>query len=172
MIFSELRSDAEILKDAVAARRIFVIGCPACASISLNIQQPTKNSAAYELTQSGYRAVAMEEEVERLAMMLYGTGFDVGSWVGKFPMVGLCILNEGLCKKITRGCHDFDTVITMSCDTGRKSIEGILPDKNVIPGMLATGLVNAMTTSKMKFLKHSIDNDSVHLSECTFDAEN
>ncbi len=171
MIFSELRSDDEILSDAIAARRIFVVGCPACASMSLHIETPDEVSATYEPTPTGYRAVAMEEEVERLTGMLYRTGFDVGSWVGKYPLVWMCILNEGLCKKIRRLCCDFDTVITMSCDAGKKSIEGILPDKAIIAGMRAKGMVNAVTTSKLKFFNHSIDRESVNLSGFTLNSE-
>ena len=57
MIYSELRSDFDILDDMGAARGVFIIGCPACANMSLYIQNGAEDSATFVLTPTGYEAI-------------------------------------------------------------------------------------------------------------------
>ena len=171
MIYSELRSDVDILHDTGAARGVFVVGCPACANMSLYIQNSAEDSATFVLTPTGYKAVSMNEEVERLTQLFVNRGLDVGSWVGKYPLVGLCILDESARKDVRKRCQDFDTVITLCCEAGKTSIEGLLPGKKTVSGMNAKGIVNAKIKSKMKFIKYYIDKDSVNFTRFTFDSE-
>jgi hypothetical protein len=96
---------------------------------------------------------------------------DVGSWVGKYPLVGLCILDESARENVRKKCQDFDTVITLCCEAGKTSIEGLLPEKNTISGMNAKGIVNAKIKSRMKFLSYYIDRDSVNFTKFTLDPE-
>jgi len=170
MIYSELRSDFDILHDAGAAQGVFVMGCPACANMSLYIQNSAEDSATFVLTPTGYKAISMNEEVERLKQLFVKRGSDVGSWVGKYPLVGLCILDESAREDVRKRCQDFDTVITLCCEAGKTSIEGLLPEKKTVAGMNAKGIVNAKIKSKMKFFKYSIDKDSVNLTRFTLDS--
>ena len=171
MIYSELRSDSDILDEIGTAKRVFVMGCPVCANMSLYIQKAAEGSATLTLTPTGYRAVSMDEEVDRLTKLLVGKGLDVDSWVGKYPVVALCVLDESIRQKIPKKCRDSETVITLCCDAGKKSIERILPGKKTIPGMNATGIVDAISKKKMGFFKLFVDKDSVNITRFTFDTE-
>lgn len=169
MIYSELCSDTDILNDLEEAKRVFLLGCPVCANMSLYIQKAAEGSPVLTLTPTGFKAVSMIEEIERLTHLLAGKGLDVDSWVGKYPIVALCVLDERARKKMSKKCQDFETVITLCCETGKKSIEGILPGKKVIAGMNAIGIVNAMLKSKMGCFKLYIDKSTVNITRFTFD---
>lgn len=171
MIFSELRSDTDLLDDVGAAQKVFVMGCPVCANMSLNIQKGAEGSPMLALTPTGYKAVSMDGEVDRLTRLFAGNGADVDSWVGKYPVVALCVLDESTREKIQKRCRGFDTVVVLSCDAGKMSIEGILPDSKTIAGMNAKGIAYATIERKMKFLKYSIDQDSVKIKRFNFDSE-
>jgi hypothetical protein len=139
--------------------------------MSLYIQSDAEDSPAFVLTPTGYNAVSMIEEVDRLKQLFAKRGLDVGSWVGKYPLVGLCILDESARENVRKKCQDFDTVITLCCEAGKTSIEGLLPEKNTISGMNAKGIVNAKIKSRMKFLSYYIDRDSVNFTKFTLDPE-
>lgn len=171
MIYSELRSDTDILNDLEKAKSVFLLGCPACANLSLYIQKAAEGSAALTLTPTGFKAVSMRKEIDRLTHLLAGKGLDVDSWVGKYPTVALCILDESARKKISKKCTNFEMVITLCCEAGKKSIEGVLPGKMVIAGMNARGIVNAILKSKMKFSKIYIDKSTVNITRFTFDTD-
>lgn len=111
----------------------------------------------------------MGEELDRLKDLFSGKELDVDSWVGKCPTVALCVLDESTRKKILKKCRDFETVITLCCDAGKKSVEGILRGKRVIAGMDAKGIVNAMSNSKMGIFKLYIDKSTVNITRFTFD---
>ena len=169
MIYCELRSDKDILYDLEDAKSVFLIGCPACANMSLYIQKPTEGSAMMTLTPMGFRAVYVEEEVNRLAHLLADKELDVDSWVVKYPTVALCILDERTRNKISKKGRDFDTVITVCCDAGTKSVGNILTGKRVIPAMKAGGIATAKSMRTMGFAKFYIDRSSVDIMRFTFD---
>ncbi len=171
MIYSELCSETDILNDLGEAKRVFLIGCPACANASLYIQKAAENTAMLILTPSGYRAVSMEEEVDRLTHVLTDKGLDVDSWIGKYPTVALCLLDEGTRKKLSKKIKDFETVITLCCDAGTNSVKGILSGKRVIAAMNARGITTAVTKSKMMFTKLYVDKSTVDVMQFTLNAQ-
>jgi hypothetical protein len=169
MIYSELRSDTELLNDLEEAKRVFLVGCPACANASLYIQKAAEGSPMLAITPTGFRAVSMTEEVDRLAHLLADKELDVDSWVGKYPIVALCFLDERTRKKLSKKCEDFETVVTLCCDAGTKSVEGTLSGKRVIAAMSAKGLTTAVSKSKMGFAKLYVDKSTVDIMRFTFD---
>lgn len=171
MIYCELRSDIDILNDLDEAKRVFLVGCPTCANASLYIQKAAENTAMLILTPTGYRAVSMEEEIARLTHVLADKGLDVDSWIGKYPTVSLCLLNERTRKKLSEKSQDFETVITLCCDAGTNSIKGILSGKRVITAMNAIGLTTAVTKSKMMFAKLYVDKSTVDIMRFTLDTQ-
>jgi len=169
LIYSELRPDADLLNDLEAAKRAFLVGCPACANASLYIQKAAEGSAMLTLTPTGFRAVSMTEELNRLSHLAADKNLDVGSWVGKYPTVALCLLDERTRKKLSKKCENFETVITLCCDAGTKSVESALPGKRVIAAMSAKGLTTAVSKSKMGFAKLYMDKSTVDIMRFTLD---
>jgi hypothetical protein len=169
MIYSESRSDTELLNDLEEANRVFLLGCPACANACLYLQNASEDTAMFTLTPTGYKAVSMIDEVGRLKQLLYGKGLDVDSWVAKYPTVALCVLDEHARKKIVVKCQGFDTIVTLSCDAGTKSVQSVLPGKRVIGAMQAKGILTAKLKSKMRFAKLSIDKSTVDILRFSLD---
>ena len=170
MVYCELRSDTDLLNDLEEAKRVFLLGCPACANMSLYIQKSAQVSPVLTFTPTGLKAVSMIEELDRLTHLLADKGLDVDSWVGKYPIVALCVLDERNRKKISKKCQDFERVITLCCDAGKKSVESILYGKRIIAGMNARGIVNAFSKSKMGFAKLYIDKSTMNITRFTLDA--
>jgi hypothetical protein len=151
--------------------RVFLLGCPACANMSLNIQNSPDHLPVLTLTPTGFKAVSMNEEVDRLTALLNRKGFNVDSWVGKYPIVALCVPDDRNRKKILRKCRDPETVITLCCDAGKKSVESMLPEKRVIAGMNARGIVNGLLKSKMAYTRLYIEKESVNITPFTLDTQ-
>jgi hypothetical protein len=138
--------------------------------MSLYIQKDTEDLPVLAITPTGFKAISMKEEVDRLTQLLTSNGLEVNSWVGKYPIVALCVPDVRNRKKIFKKCQDFETVITLCCEAGKKSIESMLPEKRIIAGMNARGIVNALLKSKIVFAKLYIDKSTVNITRFTFDA--
>lgn len=171
MIYCESRSDKEIVNELEGETRVPLLGCPVCANMSLNIQKAPDYLPAFMLTPTGFRAVSMNEEVDRLTALLNRKGLDVDSWVGKYPIVALCIPDNRNRKKILRKCRDYATLITLCCDAGQRSVESMLPDKRVVAVMNARGIMNALLKSKMAYTRLFIEKESVNITPITVDTE-
>ncbi len=169
MIYSELRSNTDLLNDLEEEKRVFLVGCPACANMSLYIDKAGEGSPVMTITPTGFKAVSMTEEVDRLSQLFASKGMDVDSWIGKYPLVNLCLLDEGNRNKLSKKCQAFETVVTLSCDAGKKSVEGVLKGKKVIPGMNAMGIVNAKLKRTMGYTKFFVDKNTVDILRFTFD---
>jgi len=170
MIYSELRSDEALLNDLKEEKSVFLLGCPACANTSIYIQKAVEDSDMLRLTPTGFKAISMVGELKRLTNLLNDKCTDVGSWVGKYPTIMLCLLDEHSRNNISKKCRDFNTIITLCCDAGTKSIEGILEGKRVIAGMKAKGLAIAALRSKLRFAKIYVDKSKVDIKQFTFDS--
>ena len=169
MIYSELRSDTDLLNNLEDIKKVLILGCPACANISLYIQKAAEGSPMLKPAPTGFKAVSILEEVDRLKHLFEGKELEVDSWVGRYPTVALCVLDESTRKKIIKKCQNFEAVIILSCDAGKKSVENTLPGKKVIAGMSAKGMVNAILKSKMKFFKLHIDISTVNITRFTLE---
>ncbi len=170
MIFSEQRSDTDLLNDLEGGRHVYLVGCPACANMSLYIKKAAEGSPVMTITPTGFKAVSMTGEVDRLSQLLVSRGLKVNSWIGKYPIVTLCVLDEGTRNKLSAKCKDSDTVVAMCCDAGTKSLQRILAGKRVIAGMKAKGIVNAKMKRKMGFAKFLIDRSTVDILQFTLSA--
>ena len=165
MIYCEPRSDTEILSDVENEREVVLLGCPVCANISLYFQKAPEDSPMLTLTPTGFRAVSMEKEVRRLVQVLNEKGLKVNSWVGKYPVVAMCVPDERNRKKIIEKCKDCDAVISFCCDAGKKSLENLLPEKKIIAGMNARGIMNASLKTKMVYANLSLDKKTVNITK-------
>lgn len=169
MIYCEPRPDKEIVSELEGETRVFLLGCPVCANMSLNIQKAPDHLPVLTLTPTGFNAVSLRKEVERLTHLLSRKGLNVDSWVGKYPVVALCVPDGRNRRKIMGKCRDFETVITLCCDAGKKSVQSMLPDKKVIAGMNAKGIVNGFLKSKMAYTRLFVEKRSVNVTPFKLD---
>jgi hypothetical protein len=162
-VYCEPRTDTEVLDEIGDAERVFVLGCPSCANMSYALE---KELPVYKLTFSGIKAVCTGDEMRRVASLIAGRGAHVDSWCPNFPG-GLCALEEGARRKLASRCQDADTIVTLSCETGRENVEGILRGKHVVGGMNARGLLAAVTKRKMGTVL--VDKETVRIKKFEFE---
>jgi hypothetical protein len=167
MIYCESCSDAKIVKDLKGTKSVILVGCPGCANSCLYLRNAPADSAMMTLSLNGFNAVSMQSEMDRLEHLLSGKGLKVGSSMGKYPTGILCIPDKRGRDKIIKNCKDYDTIITLSCDGGTKSVSKILKGKKIIPAMKAGGIMSALMKSKRLFTRLSIDKDSVDIVKFT-----
>ena len=115
---------------------------------------------------TGIKAVSVLSEMLRLCGLLERRGASVHSWLPNLPG-GLCALTEGARKKIFEQGRDRQTVVTLSCETGKRNVESILPDRQVVAAINARGLLRVVT--RKRFGQVLIDKRTVDILEFTFD---
>ncbi len=161
-VYCEPRTDAEVFDETVDAKRILVVGCPFCANVSYSLH---KKLPLYEFTSAGVEAVGTRDEIHRMAQILAQRGLTVDSWLPSFP-ASLCMLDEGARKNLFNRCQDIDTIITLSCETGTKSVGDVARGKRVVGAMNARGLLAGVTKAEMGNL--SIDEETVYIKRFVF----
>jgi len=167
MVYCEPRPEAEVVHDLGGARSIIMVGCAGCANTSVYLQNAPEGSAMMTLTPTGFHPVAMKNAMDRLERLLSGKGLQVESWLGKYPTGLLCVPDKRGRSKIIKNCQGYDTIITLCCDGGTRSMQNILKGKKIIPAMQASGLITAVMKNNMFFTKLFIDKDSVDIVKFT-----
>lgn len=162
-VYCESRTDTDLLRETEGAKRILVAGCPFCANVSYAIH---KEMPMYEVTRAGLEAIGTKDEIDRLTRLLTERGLHVSSWLPSFP-ASLCMLNEGARKQLADQCEDIDAIITLSCETGAKSVGDILGNKKVVEGMNARGLVAGVT--RIEAGKLLVDPQTVYVKRFAFE---
>lgn len=167
MVYCEPRPEAEVVQDLNSAKSIMLVGCAGCANTSLYLQNAPKGSAMMTLTPTGFHPVAMKNAMDNLERLLSEKGWRVESWLGKYPTGLLCVPDKRGRSKIIKNCQGYDTIVTLCCDGGTRSIQNILNGKKVIPAMQASGLITAIMKNNMLFTKLFIDKESVDIVNFT-----
>ena len=139
-IYSIPLTDEQILKKVSDGKKIFIIGCSACANISCNIYRGKKEPAFNFF--SG--PVSMIKEISRIKTLISENNNQVNS----MTIMGLCSYSERKGKKIINKMCDADTVIVMSCTGGLNTILSIVKDRTVIHGMRVKGFKSIQSKRK------------------------
>jgi hypothetical protein len=146
-VYCTQRSDDALLADLGQAKRILLVGCPICPSMSCAVNQ-RGDLPAIAFTLTGIKAVCLANEMGRVSNVLTQKGASVHSWVPGGGE-GLCMLAEPARKKLVKNSHNGEAVVVFSCDSGKKNVESILPDRQVLAAMHATGLLRAVTRRRL-----------------------
>jgi len=167
MVYCEERPEDEVVRDLNGARSIIMVGCAGCANTSVYLQNAPDGSAMMTLTATGFHPVAMKDAMDRLVRLLSDKGLRVASYLGKYPTGLLCVPDNRGRAKLMKKCRGCDTVITLCCDGGTRSMENLLKGKKIIPAMKAGGLITATMKSNRLFTKFFIEKDSVDIVKFT-----
>jgi len=167
MVYCEERPENEVVQDLGGAKSIIMVGCAGCANTSVYLQNAPTGSPMMTLTPTGFHPVAMKDAMDRLECLLSGKGVRVASYLGKYPTGLLCVPDKRGRSKIISRCQGYDTIITLCCDGGTRSMEKILKGRNIVPAMKARGLITALMKSNLIFTKIFIDKNSVDIVKFT-----
>jgi hypothetical protein len=162
-VYCAPRTDEDVFAEIGDAKEVLLVGCPSCANMSCAIHRQDDRPVV-RLTPTGIKAVCMKDEMLRLSGLLEQRGASVQSWLPNLPG-GLCALAEGARKKLFEQGHDRDTIVTLSCESGKKNVESILPDSRVVPAMHAKGLLRVVT--RKSFGRVLVDKKTVDILDFT-----
>ena len=169
MVYCESYSVEEVLDDLDGAKSIILIGCPGCANTCLYLKNDPEGSAMLTISPTGFTAVSMKSEMERLQQLLSLKGLNVDTLMGKYPTGILCVPDKRGKNKIIKNCQGYDAIVTLCCDGGTKSVSKILKGKKIIPAMKAAGIVSALMKTNLLFTKLSIEKGSVEIVKFSID---
>jgi hypothetical protein len=119
------------------------------------------------ISPTGFTAVSMLGEMERMERLLSAKNFHVGTFMGKYPTGILCVPDKRGRNKIIKNCQGYDAIVTLCCDGGTKSVSKIMKGKKIVPAMRAAGIVSALMKTNLIFTKLSIYKDSVDIVRFT-----
>jgi hypothetical protein len=160
-VYCAPRSDEDVFAEIGDTKQILLVGCPSCANMSCAINRQDDRPVV-RLTPTGIKAVCMRDEMLRLDLLLQRRGASVDSWLPNLPG-GLCALDEGARRKLFEQGRDSETVVTLSCETGKRNVESILPDRPVVAAMNAKGLLRVVT--RRRFGQVRVDKKTVDILE-------
>ena len=164
-VYCAPRADEDVFAEIGDTKEVLLVGCPSCANMSCAIKRPDDRPVV-KLTATGLKAVCMSDELLRLSGLLEKRGASVGSWLPNLPG-GLCALDEGARKKLFRQGRDSEAIVTLSCETGKRNVESILPERKVVAAMNARGLLRVVTRRRLGQVL--LDKTTVDILEFTFD---
>jgi hypothetical protein len=134
MIYCEPKPDEALLGELAGCKEVFLLGCSLCANISYCIHNGLQSPIYH-----GLDAVNVKREIKRLKQVLAQRGVHSGS----ATLVSLCLVTTGQQQKVIRKTKDYETVVTLSCEFGRRNTEDYLKDKRVAGAMKNKGLMRA-----------------------------
>lgn len=164
-VYCAPRTDADVFAEIGDTKQLLLVGCPSCANMSCAIER-SDDRAIIRLTATGLKAVCMRDEMLRLGGLIETRGASVDSWLPNLPG-GLCALDGKARKKLFDRGRNSEAIVTLSCETGKKNVESILPDRNVVAAMNARGLLRVVTRKKLGQVL--IDRDTVDILPFTLD---
>ena len=112
---------------------------------------------------TGVKALSLSAEMDRIAELLRRKGMSVDSWIPSGIPASCCALNDSSRKKLFDRAQDRDVVAVFSCESGKKSLENILPSKRVVGAMHAKGLLRVVTRRERREI--FVDKDTAEVMD-------
>jgi hypothetical protein len=145
-VYCELRTDEEILEEIGDARQVLLAACPICPNMSCAVHRED-DLPFIKFTLRGIKPLCIGEEVRRISGLLSSRRVSVDSFLPT-PPKGFCVLEERERKKLSGRGPDTDAVLAFCCEMGKKNVESMMPDIQVLGAMNAKGLLRAVTRRK------------------------
>jgi hypothetical protein len=148
MIYCEPKTDEVLLGEIGDSKKVFLLGCSLCANISYCIH----NHMQTPMYQGLEACINVKREAKRLKQVLAEQGVQTGS----ATLISLCCISSKDVKKVTRKSAEYDTVVTLSCEFGRRNTEDYLQKKRVVGAMKNRGLMRTIVDQKgltIRFVK-------------------
>lgn len=154
MIYCEPVSDEALGSELQGADKVLMLGCSLCANISYcianNMETPVYSGLG--------GAVNTKREIKRLRTLLADQGIRSSSMV----LLSLCFLTNGNRRRIARKSAGYPVMLTLSCESGKKNIEEVLPGKRVVSTMKSRGFMRSLVDARG--LTYEIEKDHLYIN--------
>jgi hypothetical protein len=136
MVYCQPKPDATLLKEIGDSKKVFLLGCSLCANISYCVHNKLQSPIFYKF--EGPNNV--KAEIKRIKKILEAKDVKTGS----DTMMSLCFVTSKQVQQVARKTKEYDTVVTFSCDVGRRNVGDFLKEKIVTGAMKTRGLMRAI----------------------------
>ena len=165
-VYCEKRTDEEIVRDIGEAGRVLLVGCPVCANFSGVVHRQADGPVS-KMGMKGIKPLLLDKEMKKTAELLRGKGVATDSWTLPGMPASFCAISDPTRKKLFDKAQDRDAVVVFSCESGKKCVEGIVPNKRVVAAMNAKGLLRVVTRRKGRTV--FVDKESAEIIKFTLD---
>jgi hypothetical protein len=115
----------------------------------------------------GIKPLLLDREMKKTAELLKGKGVATDSWTLPGMPASFCAISDPIRKKLFDRAQDRDAVVVFSCESGKKCVEGIVPNKRVVAAMSTKGLLRVVTRRKGRTV--FVDKESAEIIKFTLD---
>jgi hypothetical protein len=148
-VYCEKRTNEDLLRDIGEADRVLLVGCPVCPNFSCAVSQQA-DGPILKLGLTSAKALLLSTEIDRTAELLEEKGASVDSWILSGIPASFCAMSEPNREKLLDRARDRDVVVAFSCESGKRSVESILPNTKVVGAMHAKGLLRVTTRRRLR----------------------
>lgn len=141
--YSEIATDAYILREVGDAKNITIFECPYCANQSVGYAKGISEIGKVSLFGFRFVPYPMGQEANRIKQLLESKGKTANVKYFNLPQPPYCQLDQKARSNIAKAYKDSDAAIALSCMAGFGGIKSALPKTKVVHGMATLGTLAA-----------------------------
>jgi hypothetical protein len=141
--YSEIASDAYILREVGEAKSVTIFECPYCANQSVGYAKNKPELGRMSFFGFHFEPFPMGQEAGRIKQLLESKGKAANIKYFNLPNPPFCQLNQKARSAIVKAFKNSDAAIALSCMAGFGGIKSALPNAKVVHGMATLGTLAA-----------------------------
>ncbi len=141
--YSEIATDAYLLREVGDAKSVTIFGCPYCANQSVAYTKGISEIGKVSLFGFHFVPYPMGQEANRIKQLLESNGKTAQIKFFNLPNPPFCQLNQKARGAIVKAFKNSDAAIALSCMAGFGGIKSALPNEKVVHGMATLGTLAA-----------------------------
>ncbi len=141
--YSEIATDAYILREVGEAKNVIIFECPYCANQSLGYAKDIAEIGKVSFFGFHFDPYPMNQEANRIKQLLESKGKTVRTKYFNLPNPPFCQLNQKARNAVTKAYMGSDAAIVLSCMAGFGGVQSSLPNEKVVHGMATLGTLAA-----------------------------
>ena len=141
--YSEIASDAYILREVGDAKSVTIFECPYCANQSVGYAKGVSEIGKVSFFGFHFEPYPMGQEANRIKQLLESKGKTVNVKYFNLPNPPFCQLDQKARNAIVKAFKSSDAAVVLSCMAGFGGVKSALPDAKVVHGMATLGTLAA-----------------------------
>ena len=141
--YSEIATDAYILREVGDAKNVTIFECPYCANQSVAYAKNVSELGKVSFFGFHFEPYPMGQEANRLKELLESKGKTANVKYFNLPQPPYCQLDQKARSRVARAYEGSDAAIALSCMAGFGGIKSALPNQKVVHGMATLGTLAA-----------------------------
>jgi hypothetical protein len=141
--YSEIATDAYILREIGEAKNVTIFECPFCANQSVAYAKDKTELGKVSFFGFHFQPYPIEEEANRIKQLLEREGKTANIKYFNLPSPPYCQMDQKARKAIAKAFTGSDAALALSCMAGYGGIKSALPNAKVVHGMATLGTLAA-----------------------------